>query len=427
MFHIDTQKCTRFQIKIDYESKLVRCVDWSKPSKWTKQYTRGMLLTQLFRLMHEDVGLSEDIFGIIVRKTEIDTVDVLTCIGLRYGKLQSKTVEELIHEVGIHKITVALLQSEQICSMDLVEEIIAVCKKNGIEDRTIFKVQCKLIPPILKHIGTFCCSDTILKMCVVSRKWYSIFMHESFLKKCVACQYQELLNKHVNKFGNERSSQWFYNQIKILKIGVEHCSILKTTNFPKFDQDSIQYLSTAKWHLNKIPNELKAIKVIGDDTHMTAKDAQEWPNIPLDKLTLSVGDKMRFFVKNPWLPDAQAKCYHDCQLSGTTLLQDISNPYVRYLCLDKCAVVGRPFCDHVWASKNIEEYTPNVTLNIVDTTDWHDLTLGLIHQKLYDKVVDKIIVSFQYIKIDRNLPFLFKALTDVTNTNKPKKISILVY
>lgn len=417
-----------YRVKVNYDFQLLSCVDWRKRSVWKTKATPVMLGNQLFRMMHTKKKLSNIVYDMIVSKARITNDDVLKCIRGRLGQLNDDIFEEVLAKVGKHSAVVCLILSRNVCSLAVLQDIIDDLKDIGIKDETEFKPQNKcdkiLIPELFAHVGNYCKPHQLLQICGVSRLWYRTIMNVKFLQQCKSFQMQQLLGKQVRNFNHEHSSQWCYEQIKILKINATS-RLLEKYKFPQFNQDSIQYLIAAKWHLTKIPDSLVAVKVLGYDETLHYIEAKDWDTIPSPKLKLAVGVKCQDFI--PSLPDAQAKFYDECELSRSTLKSDIINPQVGYIGLQNCDVIGRVRGRHTWLSKPIDECVPNVNLNIVDTSCWAALHRLLNDQNLFDKKIKKIRVVSKYDKIDEELPPFLKLITDVTNPNEPKKISLLFY
>ena len=414
---------------VDYNRNLLFAVDWSVPSVWTKPYTPAMLTNQLFRIMNKDVAVSSDVYDMILRKTKIKPDEILTCIHLRLGRTNCTTLPELIAKIGKHEIVICLLQSRLICSLPILEDIIADLKQLKIEDDTVLKIKTKcdqiLIPEIFGFVGKYCWYPEIFQMSRVSRLWYKTIMNVTFLKQCVCFGCFQLLADHVYNF-NQDSTQWYFEQIKVLFIHVA-TDLLNVYDFPKFNQNSIQYLKAAKWHLKNVPTSLTAVQVMGDDQTMHYEDAQEWPQMAPNQLKLSVGYKLKRLLRTPRLPNAKAKFYHECELTCSSLKYNIIIEEVIYIGLQQCDVLFTPDCDNVLASQKIEDYVPYVKLNIVDTGDWYTLGSTLNDQKIYDKFIEDIIVVSKYDAIDDHLEYFLHLISNVTNPNKPKKISLLFY
>ena len=386
-------------------------------------------------MIKHDETLGNHVYDLIIQSIQESQMSELckwTKRALNIYNSDINTFDKLTNKVSKHTIAKCLIYVKHIVTIEIIKNIIQTLKEANIEDNSEFVISKsrksldKINYNIFCLIATYLPVVDLLNVCYINRIWHSNIQDCRLISKCKPFKCLRLTSKIVSNYRIAFSSQWAYTDLKELHISIDE-DALNETSVPEFKQDTIQYLDACKFCYPKALPHLKALRIWGTHRPVSKPCEKSWviQNDSKSPLILTCITCIHLY-EGLWIPNCKRVLFDSCVLNNDVMANFICNKYTKWICIQDCELIG-PLAESATPSPtaDINKYHPNIKLIYSYTGNWKEIYKLLTSNSMYDKYVSHFYVIAHYSSLNADLQQLLPVLSNVTNSNEPKKIKML--
>ena len=427
--------------RLKYDRKLWNCIDWSLKTTWPHKTPDYIAQNKLYRITQNDQKVATRVYNKF--KTELAEREGEVCdfiaqyVGNTNGHIEK--FDTLNIDIPARTIVSVLIYDTEFIDNTIIRGIVQDLEDDKIEDSTVigitsenpYSFESAIYLGVLTNLIDFCSVDTLSKMSYLSRYW-----SEQIAQYPFQIPYQTL---HLTKFSvneyNPKSSMWHFTDLKFLCVHVWSYDLL-AAKFPKFKQDTIQYLNSNIFHFDKPLPNLRALLIWGyDDRRPLDEDRikdwkvqQEHQNQPIKFTVIRYLYMGHHF--NDFIPPSRSILFEKCLVTGQLITDYLCNNDTLWIGISTNIHGGyiKPFCnDRPVSAAEINKHTPRKHLLLLYCYRWDILTHVLECGSPYDKNVSRLSILYQHEHIDHTIKDFLTCISDVKNCNKTKEIVMLCH
>ena len=301
------------------------------------------------------------------------------------------------------------------------------------KSKSPYTFECAIYRGVLAHFLNFCNLDMLSKMSYLSRYW-----SEQTAEHRSPYAYKRLIlnNQKINEYNLNTSSQWHFTDLKYLNIRTWNYK-LESSKFPKFQQQTVQYLNSNSFHFESYLPNLRALVVWGwdDRTPLDDEVIKQWKlqkskQIHPIKLTVITLLYLGHYY-NDFIPKSKSILFTNSNVTGKLLTDYLSDTSTMWIGMETYQYGGiiKPFYNDNTAASDAEinKVMPTKHFNLAYCYEWDYLTRVFKSGACFDKNVSVLRVLFRQYDMGYDIRNFLQCIIDVKNCNKPKEIVLLCH